>query len=76
MKTKTQTYRAIEAAAERLEANPVGSRWHYYDNVMSTTYSATRTEMILLGNMILGGTEDAYSEWCAVTPSRVARPRK
>jgi hypothetical protein len=73
MSTRTDTTTLIALASERLRATQVGTRWHYYDESMRTTYSATRSEMISLGEMIRDGVDDAYSHWCAAHVPRIAR---
>jgi hypothetical protein len=60
-------------AHDRLEGSYVGTRYHYYAEEVSQTFSVTLSELRLLGRMLRDGESDAYSLWCAATPSRVVR---
>jgi len=79
--TTRPTPKECEAAAEaRLGGAWYGTRYHYHDDETRAWYSVTRAEVRLFGQMLLDGKNDAwteidegcdaYSEWCAATPSR------
>lgn len=73
MKTKKIPATHLRLGLERLGASPHGSRYAYYAEEISETLSVTPAEVRLLGRMIADGNSDAYSEWCAATPTRRAR---
>lgn len=57
---------AATLAIDTIDATQVSPRiWTYYAEETNETYRLTLSDLTALGEMLLNGTKDAYSHWCA-----------
>ena len=72
MTTTTTTTSLLTLAIDTIRAERRGDAYVYRDDASCATYVATRDELVRLGQMLASGMDDAYSHWCAETPSVLA----
>jgi hypothetical protein len=72
MTTTTNTTSLLTLAIDTIRAERRGDVYAYYDAASCATYVSTRDELVRLGQMLASGMDDAYSHWCAETPSVLA----
>ena len=70
--TMTTTTSLLTLAIDTIRAERRGDAYAYYDDAACATYVSTRDELVRLGEMLASGMDDAYSHWCAETPSTLA----
>lgn len=62
----------LTLAIDTIRAERRGDVYAYFDAASCATYVSTRDDLVRLGQMLASGMDDAYSHWCAETPSVLA----
>lgn len=58
-----------QVGLEKLQGKPSANEVTYFAHEINRYVTVSTRDVERLGSMIAAGTEDAYSYWCAETPS-------